>query len=194
MQALGCEDMRLDALQKRLQHGAGSTDLIGERRQGERHTLAAVALGLTVQRLVLPELLEQQHGEQARAGPATRRDVKRRRRLADPLAVPARHLLAHVLDDLPLARDHLQRLGDRLSELAQARAAAAVAGGRRRNYDALARQVIRERLAVRAFARERSDVRRLGGCALGVDLVLGGVGLQLFELQLHLIEKALRAL
>ena len=36
--------------------------------------------------------------------------------------------------------------------------------------------------------------RRLGGGALGGDLVLGGGGLQLFELQLHLVEKARRAL
>ena len=143
---------------------------------------------------MLAELLEQQHGEQVRAGPAARRDVERRRRLADPLAVPARHLLAHVLDHLPLARDHLQRLGDGLAELAQPRAAAAVAGRRRRNDDALARQMLGERLAGRAFARERRNVRRLGGGALGGDLVLGGGGLQLFELQLHLIEQARRAL
>ena len=132
--------------------------------------------------------------KQVRAGPATRRDVERRRRLADPLAIPARHLLAHVLDHLPLARDHLQRLGDRLAELAQARAAAAVAGGGRRNDDALARQDAPGTAGGTAVAREAGNVRRLGGGALGGDLVLGGGRLQLFELQLHLIEKARRAL
>ena len=81
-----------------------------------------------------------------------------------------------------------------LAELAQARAAAAVAGGRRRNDDALARQMLGERLAGRALARERRDVRRLGGGLLGGDLVLGGGGFQLFELQLHLIEQPRRAL
>ena len=55
--------MCFHATEQRLQHRAGSTDLIGERRQSERHALARIALGLTVQRLVLSELLEQQHGE-----------------------------------------------------------------------------------------------------------------------------------
>ena len=42
-------------------------------------------------------------------------------------------------------------------------------------------QVLRERLSRRAFARERRDVRRLGRCALGGDLVLGGGRFQVFE-------------
>jgi hypothetical protein len=117
-----------------------------------------------------------------------------RRWLADLLAVPARHLLAHVLDHLPLARDHLQRLGDGLAELAQSPAATAVASRGGWNNDALARKMLWERLTRRAFARERRDVRRLGGGALGGNLVLGGVGLQLFQHQLHLVEKADRSL
>jgi hypothetical protein len=152
VQSVGGEDVRLDAPEQRLQHRASRADLIGERRQGERHALAGIALDLTVQRLMLAELLEEQHRQQVRPDPAARRGVERRRRLADLLAVPARHLLANVLDDLPLARDHLQRLGHGLTELAQARAAAAVAGGRRRNDDALAGQVLREGLAGRVCA------------------------------------------
>ena len=109
--------MALDTSEKRLQHGAAGTDLIGERRQADRHTFARITLGLPVQRLVLPELLEQDHGEQVRARPTAWRDVERRRRLADLLAVPARHLLANVLDDLPLARDHLQRLRNVFAKL-----------------------------------------------------------------------------
>ena len=143
---------------------------------------------------MLPELLEQQHGEQVRPGPAARRDVERRRRLADLLAVPARHLLAHVLDHLPLARDHLQRLGDGLAELAQARAAAAVAGGRRRNDDALARQMLGERLAGRALAREGATVVVLAAARSAAISSSVAAALQLFELQLHLIEEARRAL
>jgi hypothetical protein len=118
VQPFGGEDMRLDATQDGLQHSAGGADLVGERRQAQGHTFACIAFGLPVQRLVLPELLEQQHGEQVGASPPARDDVERRRRLADPLAVPARHLLAHVLNHLPLAWDHLQRLGDRLAQLA----------------------------------------------------------------------------
>ena len=48
-----------------------------------------------------------------------------RRRLRDLLAVPARELLSHRLDDLPLARDHFQRLGDVLAQLRQLRRSAA---------------------------------------------------------------------
>ena len=194
MQPLGGEDVGLDAPDERLQHGAAGADLIGQRRQAQWHALAGIALGLTVQWLVLAVLLEQQHRKQARPGPATRRDVERRRRLADLLAVPAGHLLAHVLDHLPLARDHLQRLGDRLAELPQARATAARAGGRSRDDDTLARQMRWERLARGTLAREGGDCHRLCGGALGGDLVLSGVGLRLLELQLHLLDDARGAL
>ena len=51
-----------------------------------------------------------------------------------------------------------------------------------------------ERLAGGALAGEGGDRRGLRGSALGGDLVLGGGRFQLFELQLHLIEQARRAL
>src|SRR5262249_24270924 len=44
--------------------------------------------------------------------------MKRRRRLRDRLALPAREFLAHRLDYLPLAWDHLHRLGDVLPSFA----------------------------------------------------------------------------
>ena len=102
-----------------------------------------IALALPVQRLMLAELLEQDHGQQVGAGKAARRHMERRRRLGDRLAVPARELLAHRLDHLPLARDHLQRLGDVLAQLGQLRRAAAGAALRRGDHDALARQMRR---------------------------------------------------
>ena len=46
--------------------------------------------------------------------------MERRRRLGNAFAVAARESLAHMLDDLPLAWDHLQRLGYILAELGQA--------------------------------------------------------------------------
>ena len=49
----------------------------------DRHALARIALGLAVQRLMLAELLEHDHRQQARPGPAARNDMERRRRLAD---------------------------------------------------------------------------------------------------------------
>lgn len=72
------EDVRLDPAHERLQRRASRADLIGERRQGERHALSCIAFGLTVQRLMLAELLEQRHGHEVRTGPAARRDVERR--------------------------------------------------------------------------------------------------------------------
>src|SRR6266851_714088 len=76
------------------------------------------------------------------------------RSLADLLAVAAGELLADVLDHLPLTRDHLQRLGDVLAQLAQPRAATAQAGGRARLDHPLARQMRGERMARRALAGE----------------------------------------
>ena len=72
MQALGGKDVGLDALEKRFECRATGADLIGQRRERKRHTLAPIALGLPVQRLVLAELLEQDHRQQVRAGPTSR--------------------------------------------------------------------------------------------------------------------------
>jgi hypothetical protein len=66
---------------------------------------------------MLAELLEQDHRQQAWAGPAARCDVEWGRRLADRLAVAAGELPAHMLDHLPLALQHLQRLGNILAQL-----------------------------------------------------------------------------
>ena len=51
-----------------------------------------------------------------------------------------------------------------------------------------------ERLARRPLASESGDALRLGCGHLGGDLVLGGAGLQLLQLQLELIKQATRAL
>src|SRR4051812_50192946 len=77
---------------------------------------------------MLPVLLEQDHRQQAWAGPAARDHMKRRRRLADLLAVTAGKFFADMLDHLPAPRDHLPRLGDVLPQFAQSWAATAQAG------------------------------------------------------------------
>ncbi len=115
-------------------------------------------------------------------------DVERRRRLGDRLTLAAGEALPHRLDYLPLARDHLQRLGDVLAELDQLQRAAAQAALRRGDDDALARQVVRERLARGALALEGGNV----GCprrGFRCQFVLGGVGLQILELHLQLVEE-----
>ena len=98
-----------------------------------------------------------------------------------------RELLPHRLDHLPLARDAFQRLGDRLAQLAQLVRTAAGAYRRGGNDDALARQVIGQRLACRLPAGERLDRRGLRGGLLGVQLVLARRRLQLLQLQFHLV-------
>ena len=182
--------MRLDPPDQRRQHRAAGAHLVGQGRQAERHALPGIAFGLAVQRLMLPELLEQDHRQQAGTGPAAGDHMERRRRLADLLAIAAGELLANVLDHLPLPRNDLQRLGDVLAQLAQPRAAAAQASGRSRLDHPLARQMLGEGLARRALAGEGHHIGGLGHGPLGGDLVLGRRTLELLEGQLHLIEQS----
>lgn len=58
--------MRLDQQVKRSDCGRAISDLVGERRQADLYAFAGVALALAIKRLVRPELLEHDHGEQAR--------------------------------------------------------------------------------------------------------------------------------
>ena len=117
MQALGGENMPLDPIMQWAKGMDAGPDLIGQRRQREVDALAGVALRLPVQRLMLPELLEQDHRQKAGSKKASRCRIKRRGRLADGLAFAAGELLADRLDDLPLPRDHLKRLGDVFTQL-----------------------------------------------------------------------------
>src|SRR5690606_13161759 len=186
--------MGLDPAVERHQRGAGGADLVGQCREAQRHALAGVALGLAVQRLMLAELLEQQHGKEARPRPAARYDMERRWWLGNRLTVPAGELLADGLDDLPLARDHLQRLGHILAQLRQPRAAARRAGAGCGDHDPLSRQVLGEGFAGRALALERGHARRLRRCGLGGKFILAGACLEFLELQLQLVEQPAAAL
>jgi hypothetical protein len=60
--AIGGKHMRFDQTVQGLQNRGASTDLIGKRRQAEVDTFTGVTL--PVQRLMLAELLEQDHGQQ----------------------------------------------------------------------------------------------------------------------------------
>src|SRR5215471_2486888 len=66
--------MRADALVNGAQESSAGPDLVGQCRHAQLDALARVALGLPVERLVLPVLLKQDHGEQAGAGKAARQD------------------------------------------------------------------------------------------------------------------------
>ena len=184
-------DVSLDQPEQRLQDPRAGAHLVGQRRQAEQHAFPGVALGLPVQRDVLAVFLEQHHGEQARPGPATRDGVEGCRRLSDALAGAAGEALAHGLDHGPLARHHLQRFGDVLAHLRQARAAAARAGAGARHHDAHTRQVGREGLARRLPPVRRGRHSGLGGGLLSREGVRGSRGFELLELQLVLVEEAL---
>src|SRR5579863_750690 len=103
---------------------------------------------------MLTELLEHDHGEQARAGPSPCDRMERGRRLTDLLAVTTGELLPHRLDHLPLPRHHFQRPRYVLAKLAQAVAATALTCGRRIDHHPLARKVLGECLAFGALARK----------------------------------------
>ena len=90
--------MGLEALEQRHQGCGAGADLVGQRRQAERHPFAGITFGLTVQWLILAELLKQDHRQQTGTGPAARGGVERRWSLADRPAIAAGELLPHMLD------------------------------------------------------------------------------------------------
>src|ERR1700712_3651474 len=139
---------------------------------------------------MLAELRFQDHSQQLGPGTTTGDRMKWCRRLGDALAGAAGEFLAHRLDDLPLARDHLQRFRNGLTELDQPPVAART-NGWTWNDDAFARQVGWQRPAHRLCPTgTRTHIPRC--CWL--DVSLGGIGLQLLELQLQLVEQSATAL
>jgi len=141
---------------------------------------------------MLPELLEQQHGEEAGTEHAARGDMERCGRLRDLLARATGELLAYGLDDLPAARDHLERLGHVLAQLAElVRSAAGTVLGRG-DDDAFARQMLGKYAWGRAPALESLDLGGLDGKR--ESLVLAGGDLRLLEAHLELVDEALAAL
>lgn len=162
MQSLGAQDVGLEALEQRHQHRRAAAHLVGQGRQTDRHALLGIAFGLPVQWLVLAELLEQHHRQQAGPSPAPGDHVEWCRRLADLLAVPASELLPNVLDHFPGFRDHLQRLGNVLAQPGEPCAATAGASHSSWCDHAFAGQMIRERLAGRPLARKRRHLRGFG--------------------------------
>ncbi len=181
--------MRLEPVEQRFQHPAGRPHLVGRGGQADLHAFPGEAFALAVQRLVLAELLEQQRGQQVRPRPAARRGVERCRRLADRLAVPAGEFLTHRLDDRPPRGNALGRLGDAFAQLAQPGRATAWARRRRRDHDALARQVRRERLARRRFAGDAGRAGRLGHL-FRRQVVLADTCLRLLQLEFELVEQS----
>ena len=189
VQALGRHDMGLDEAPKRIERRRDRADGVGHGGERDRGALERIALGLPVQRLVLAELLEHDHREQARARPASRDRVERRRRLADLFAVPAGELLPHRLDHLPPPGRRLQRPRHVLAELVQAMAAAARASRRRIDHHPLARQMVGKGVALGAAAGEGAHRRRLRGRLFRRQLVFSGARRQLLKLERQLVDQ-----
>ena len=183
MQAFGRHDMRFDPPQNWIEGRAARSHGVGYGREADRNAFQGIALGLSVQGLMLAELLKQDHRQQVGAGPSPRDHVEGRRCLADLLAIPAGELLPHGFDHLPLARDRFQGPGDILAQLAQPIAATAVTCRRRIDDHAIARQVIGEGIPLGALAGEPRHKRRLGHGQLRSQLILRGTRFQFLELQ-----------
>ncbi|EHS51353.1 hypothetical protein PDO_5168, partial [Rhizobium sp. PDO1-076] len=77
--------MGLNQIEERLDGGADMADLVGERLGGQIDPLAAKAPALTIEWLVLGELVEDDGGEQIRAEEAAWRGMEGRWRLAEQL-------------------------------------------------------------------------------------------------------------
>jgi hypothetical protein len=77
----GGKYVRADELIERAQNHGTTADLVGERREAETHAFTGIPLRLPIERLVLPVLLEQNHGQEARPRKAARQHMERRRSL-----------------------------------------------------------------------------------------------------------------
>jgi len=190
MDAIGRQHMRPDQVVRRRQVRRAGAHPVGQGGGIEVDALAGKRLALPVQRQMLPELRLQDCRQQLGPGSAARDRVERRRRLRDRLAGAAGEPLAHRLDHLPLARDHLQRLSDVFPKLGQL-AIAAGARGRSRNDHPLARQMRRQRSARRLAANGRAGRLlpvRIAGRIEG-RLILGRLRLEFLKLKFQLVQQ-----
>ena len=143
---------------------------------------------------MLAELLEQDHRQQVGPGPTPRDHMERGRRLADLLAIPTGELFPYRFDHLPLPRDHLQRPGHILAELAQPHPSTAFASRWRIDHHTLARQVVGEGVPFDALAREARHHRGLRHGDFRGKLSLGSACGKFLELQRQLIDQSPRSL
>lgn len=98
-------------------------------------------------------------------------------------------LLAHRLNHLPLARNDLEGLGDVLTQLAQPVAATALAAHGTGHDDAFARKMLGQNRLHRPAAGKAGDIDGGRHRQFGSELVLGRRHLQLYQLELHLVDQ-----
>jgi hypothetical protein len=165
MDALGREGMGADRLDQRHQCGRRGAHPLGQCRHIEINSFPRMDVALPIERQMQAILGEQDVGEQFGASAPERDRVRRGGRLADCFTNPTGELLRHVLDDCPLARNQLQRLGYILADLAQSRSATARADSRSRIDDALPCQMPGQRTACRPALLEWSHRYLFGATA-----------------------------
>ena len=193
VKAFGAEHMGLEQAVQWPHSGCDPADLIGERREAEGNTLAFEAVALAVERLVQPELVEREAGEEVRAEHGTRRDVERCRRLGDGLACAAGEAFADGLDDLVVGGHRLQGAADAFAKLAQIIGPAAGAHLDGGNDDPLDGQTFWQRAAGAGRAGEGRNGRGFCDGLLRGDLGFGRGGLEFFEAKFHLLDEMARA-
>jgi len=189
MQPLGLQKMGADQIMDRLQFGSTGPDLIRQSGKAQINALAATAFGLTIQWLMLPELLKQDSCQQVRLRPSALCGMEWCRWLTDLLSIPAGELLPNRLDHLPLPGYHFQRLGDIFAHLHDPGRATAGACRRRFDHHMLSRQMVGEGFARRTTALKGGHIGRLVGRAFHSNLILSDGGLAFLKLQSHLVDQ-----
>ena len=184
-----------DQFGQRPQPPGDVADPFGHGRTIDLDALALQDDRLPVERDAVAVLRDGDMRQQPRSRPAPLDRQCRRCHLEYPLTQPAGVFGPDVLDHLQAGRDFLQHLGRALAEPGQAGgvAAAADAGDLRCMHDHFARQVSRQRLALRGWAARLRCGVRLGGLGGGRDL-FAAIRLEVLELQFELVDVAVQPL
>ena len=195
VEALGRQHVPPDCLHQGGERRRAGSDAIRQGRGVDRDAFTGKGVALPVQRLVQHELRNQYARQQVRTGEAARDRVGGCRRLSDAVAIAARHLLAHVLDDLPTPRLAFERTRHDLVELTQPCPTAFGAGAGRRIDDPLHRQVGGQHRPGRtsgAMLVRREG--RHGSRGIGLGFCLSLAFLHVGDGQLKLLDQELAAL
>src|SRR5260370_41610761 len=120
MKSFGRHDMAFHKATERIERHADRPHGVGHGRSRDRHAFQSIAFGLTIQGLMLTELLEHDHSQEAGPRPSPRDDMERCRRLCDLLAVATGELFPDRLDHFPPTGLRFQGSRHVLAEFAQA--------------------------------------------------------------------------
>jgi hypothetical protein len=179
--------MTSDRRHDRIQQPGRLSNPIAQCRAIEFEPLSCIDLALSIERQMVAIFRHQQMRQCGRCGAPAWRRHRRSRSLCDGVARTAGEFRPHVTNDLEVPRHIIQHLGDILTQFghpaATVRARAGTIAGRLM-HNILARQMIRQRLALRlvgVWGRRRRRFRRFG-----TGDIFRRTGLQVLELELEL--------